>query len=371
MNQLTVRAHDARVDLKKENITRILLVRGLFRLGDAILATPAISLMNHNFPKAEIDFVGPSITKKLFTNLPINRYYEIDRSFPRACWVYPTLLKRLRHRKYDLALDTSGSSAALGSFIVGFSGARFRVGIKGKWDRWFNVRVDRSPSPNKYKNLPQLFASLGLRTAKVRPSIMLTAMETDAGRKRVEALTGNGEKPIVGIFVGGRKSRGKRWPNENFVKLVTLLRTDSIRPIVFAGPEETDSLVYLRFILGHRVPVVFEPDITSFAALVANCDLFVTCDSGPLHLASALGVRTVAIFLKSNFDRWGPPPDLASIVFRESGVEVENVIEACRTELRAICKERVAGKIMNIKSWSRNRGHRSNAASAENSGSGV
>jgi ADP-heptose:LPS heptosyltransferase len=344
MNRITVRARQEQVDFKSENIRKILLVRSLFRLGDSILATPAILLMHQNFPSAEIDFVGPRIAKKLFKNLPINRYYEIDRSFPRVCWSYLGLLSRLRQNKYDLALDTSVSSAALASFIVGFSGARFRVGIRGRWDRWFNVRIPRPSALNKYTNLQAFIALLGLKNTKVRPALMLTDTENAAGRKGVEALTRNGEGPIVGIFVGGRKSRGKRWPIRNFVKLATLLRAEGARPVVFAGPEEADTLAYLHFVLGYRVPVVFEPDIRSFSTLVANCDLFVACDSGPMHLACALRVMTVAIFLKNNFDRWGPPPELGHIVLNESGVEVKEVIKACQMELGALCRGRSAGK---------------------------
>lgn len=59
------------------------------------------------------------------------------------------LLQHLRRAKYDLALDVSGSSAALGFFIVGFSGARLRARLRGKWDRWFNrdffVACDSGP----------------------------------------------------------------------------------------------------------------------------------------------------------------------------------------------------------------------------------
>jgi ADP-heptose:LPS heptosyltransferase len=347
MNRMTAIAPDVQVDLRGEDIKRILVVRALFRMGDAILATPAISLLRHNFPTATIDFVGPSITKKLFKSLPINRYHEIHRSFPRVCWFYVALLTRLRQRQYDLALDASGSSAALGSFIVGFSGARFRVGIKGKWDRWFNIRVARPLSVNKYGNLPELIASLGLQSSRLLPALVLSPPDTGEGKTRIAAFTPDSGKPIVGIFVGGRKTRGKRWPSAKFVELATFLRAHGTRPIVFVGPEEIDSLVYLQALLSHRMPVLFEPDIMRFASLVANCHLFVACDSGPVHLACALGVRTVAIFLKNNFRRWGPPSDLGHIVFRQSGVEVAQVVEACKSELGTLCQQRFPVKVVN------------------------
>ncbi len=114
----------------------------------------------------------------------------------------------------------------------------------------------------------------------------------------------------------------------------------------FVGPEETETLVYLQSVLGHRVPVVFEPNIRSVASMVTHCDLIVACDSGPAHLACALRVRTVVLFLQANFARWAPPPSLARIVFRQSGVAATDVLESCRIELGALCGESVT-KIAN------------------------
>ena len=97
---ITARSSERRVDFQRENIKKILLVRGIFRMGDSILATPAILLLRKNFPGARIDFVGPVISKVLFENLPIKEHYEIHRSFPKVCWTYIALLKQIRSVNY-------------------------------------------------------------------------------------------------------------------------------------------------------------------------------------------------------------------------------------------------------------------------------
>ena len=281
MNWLTPAAPERRADFRQTEIQRILLVRSLFRMGDSILATPAIVLFRKNFPAARIDFVGPRISKTLFRNLPIDHHYEAARSFPKVCWSYLALLKRIRKAKYDLAVDVSGSSAALGSFIVGFSAARFRVGLKGQWDRWFNIRLVRPSSLNKYSALPELVRSMGLESPPVYPTLILSAEEIARAGRRIQALITGDAAPILGIFVGGRKARGKRWAKENFLELARRLRAEGMQPIVFIGPEESDLLGYFSDALGPGVPVLLEPDARAFAALVANCSLFVGCDSGP------------------------------------------------------------------------------------------
>jgi len=343
MGWITPRSSEQPVNFRQAEIKKILLVRRVFRMGDSILATSAIFLFRKNFPGSKIDFVGPRISKVLFENLPVDHRYEVFPSFPKVCWSYLTLLRQVRQTKYDLAVDVSGSSAASGSFIVGFSGARFRVGLKGKWDRWFNVRLHRPSTINKYRKLPELVGSMGLETELIFPTLVLSPEEIEGGRKRSQALIHRDEAPIVGVFVGGRKTRGKRWARENFLKLVTQLRAEGARSIILVGPEERELIPYFRGVLGHRVPVLFEPNARSFAALLANGHLFVACDSGLVHLACALGVRTVANFLKDNFDRWGPPADLGRIVHREGAVSVDVVLEACRHELLRISPVRADG----------------------------
>jgi heptosyltransferase-3 len=320
-------------DLLSEKIEKIILVRAIFRLGDAILATTAILLFRQNFPAAQIDFVGASAAKPLFINLPINRFYGVYHNYLKASCSYLVLLREIRAQKYDLAVDVSGSSSAMGAFLVGFSGARLRAGLNGKWDRWFNLRYSRSRDQNKYQSMTHLIGALGLATGICYPQVMLSPDDLAAGRQRVAAILGESVGQVVGIFVGGRKARGKRWAKERFLKLAVSLHAGGARVIVFIGPDERALAAYFQGELGRRAAVVFEPDLRRFASLIASCHLFVACDSGPVHLACALRVRTVVIFLHNNSDRWGPPADLARIVCQDGGVSVDTVFDACCQEL--------------------------------------
>jgi ADP-heptose:LPS heptosyltransferase len=96
---------------------------------------------------------------------------------------------------------------------------------------------------------------------------------------------------------------------------------------------------YFRWALGGRVPVIYEKSLRLFAAMVSNCKVFIACDSGPMHLACALGIRTVAIFQKDNFKHWGPPPNLARFVHKPGDLTAERVLQACVLELWSIEKK--------------------------------
>ncbi len=323
-------------DLRKESIKKILLVRATFRLGDALLAFPAVWSFRKQFPHARIDFVGGPISKDLMKNMPLDNHFTISRRYPASAVDYPMLLKRLRGIHYDLAVDVSCSQSAMGAFLVGLSGARLRAGMQGKWDRWLNIKVSKSGEINKYKTLPKFLTSLGINCESPASKIALSDLEREAARNKIAALTqGRPHTRTIGVFVGGRKSWGKRWSTANFCELITALHEHGLTVVTFVGPEEKETLGFFRAALDKNIPIIFESSLRMFAAMVANCDLFVTCDSGPMHLASSLGVRTVAIFRYRNFDRWGPPASSSRIVHDPAGSSTGTVLTACCEELAA------------------------------------
>ncbi|TVM03258.1 MAG: hypothetical protein CV087_06145 [Candidatus Brocadia sp. WS118] len=319
--------------LPKEQIKKILLVRANFRMGNVILATPSIFIFRENFPHAIIDFAGYPVSGLLYKYLPVDHHYSITRSFPGILWAYFSLLYKMRSMKYDLAVDVSCSQSMTSSFIVGFSGARFRAGARGKWDRWFNISIPRPSEINKYKVLPLFLHDMGMETHQVVPQLTLSPEEKEDGRRRIHALTGVNQAPVIGVFIGGRKSKGKKWPAENFLKLITALRAQEINIIVFFGPDEKRLMGFFEQSLGKGIPLVFEPSLRAFASMVSHCKLFIACDSGPMHLSCALGVRTIALFFKRNFNRWGPPPDMARIIYHPEGILVEDVLNVTVAEL--------------------------------------
>ena len=328
------RVREEHFDIHKNRVEKILIVRTTIRMGSSILATPAISLFRQNFPYARIDFVGNPISKVLFKNLPIDHHFIINNHFPNSMRDCFALLKKIRYVDYDLAVDVSCSQSAMGSFVVGFSGARFRAGVQGKWDHWFNIRIPRSVETNKYRTLPALLEAMGMKTQEPFPRLILSSEEKAKGKRKIETIMGGNHISIVGVFVGGRKIKGKNWSMENFIYLIKGLSIQGIKVVVFFGPEEKKSMECFRNALGKDVPFVLEPSTMGFASLVSNCTLFISCDSGPMHLACALGIRTIAIFQKADFRRWGPPPEMAKIIYNPEGVSADEVLNVSLEELQ-------------------------------------
>jgi len=332
---LAPRSHDKTPDLRDPSIEKILLVRANFRMGNAVLALPAVAAFRKNFPNATIDFVGSPISSLLFQGQPLNHHYIAPRRFPAVLWRYPQLLRRLRADRYDLAVDVSCSHSGVGSFIVAVSKARFRAGIAGKWDRLFNWKIAKLRAENKYLKLREFLTALGLDRVDALGSIQFTGAEKSVGSERLESLVGRNTGKAVGVFVGGRKLRGKRWPIENFTKLIQEMRRRGVRVVAFLGPEEKDIADALRASLDPSVPIVFEPSARRFAAIVAHLDLLICCDSGPMHLACATGVRVVAIFQPRDVARWAPPQAAARTVAIPDAAGTDMVLAAALEELSA------------------------------------
>jgi heptosyltransferase-3 len=321
------------IDPRGQDLKRILLVRANFRIGNAILTLPAIAAFRKNFPDAKIDYVGSRISRLLFLNQALDRHYETPRRFPQVLWQYFVLIRRLRARHYDLALDVSCSQSGLASFVIGLSGARIRAGCAGKWDGLFNFRVDKLRESNKYRKLTELLKALRLNQIDEVGRLEFSAAELSDGHAALASAAGKVSGPIVGVFIGGRKLRGKRWPLENFVEVVVGLTQKGFRVVTFLGPEEADIAAEIKLALGPGAILVAEPSLRKFAVMVSQLDLFICCDSGPMHLACAVGVRVLAIFRERDLVRWAPPASVARTVSSAATVSAGAVLSAALEEL--------------------------------------
>jgi len=320
--------NETQIHPRSPSIKRILLVRANFRMGNAMLALPAIAAFRKNFPQATIDFVGSPISNLLFQEQPLNHHYVAPRRFPHVLWQYPRLMRRLRANRYDLAVDVGCSQSGGAGFIIGLSGARIRAGIAGKWDQLFNLKIAKPRETNKYQKLTAFLTALHLERIDPVGALAFSAAERTAGRTKLKSILGESSAGTAGVFVGGRKLHDKRWPLENFAEVIRGVQRAGVNVVAFLGPEEKDIAGSLREFFGPSVPIVFEPSARKFAAIVAHLDLLICTDSGPMHLACAAGVPIVAIFQPRNLNRWAPPPSAARAVCDPNGISAAMVLQA-------------------------------------------
>lgn len=140
-----------------------------------------------------------------------------------------------------------------------------------------------------------------------------TLAVADADRARAKALVSAGEGRLVGLFPGSNAS-SRRWPRERFRELARRLAQGGDRVVVFGGPEER---ALTTFVAGEEaLDLGGRTDLPLLAAALASCDILVTNDSGPMHLAGAVGTPVVAMMGAGDPAATGPLGPVRELLFR-------------------------------------------------------
>ena len=303
------------VELKTEGldvkrIKKILVVRQDDRIGNLILTTPLLSALRRFFPKAQVWYLASKTFHTLFSKS--NLVDEILVARKKQYIFHPLSLlffiRRIRKQEFDLAIDASDESnfSLNNSLLVYLSGARIRVGYRKRQTSVFlNIEVPPSPQTKHasemhldlLRHLVGDFPSGGLKIEA--DPVKQTPMDKYLKENGVE----NGDF-LVGMHIGGRLK--KRWPVENFQELADWM-TESLhaKVIFFWGPEEGKAIQRIKAKDGRQIiSELF--DLPSLSALIQRCNLFVSPDTGAMHLSVAVGTPTLALFLDSDPVKFGP-----------------------------------------------------------------
>lgn len=194
--------------------------------------------------------------------------------------------RRLRGRRYDvgIVLPPSISSALL----FAMAGVRRRRGFPTDARRF--LLTDALPPLPDGSHRATRFMTLVTGAVAERPTPILPIPPRQHDRWR--AIAGAVDRPLVGISPGSN-TPSRRWDPERYAEVVRRLRRRGVGVAVFGGPGEED---LVRFVSGGlALEVAGAPDLPLLAAGIASCDLALTNDSGPMHVAAAVGTRTVAL----------------------------------------------------------------------------
>ncbi len=284
------------------DVRRVLIVRPNFRIGNTLITTPLVLALRERFRDAQLDYLGGDTTAALLAHLPIHTVHLVSRRFLARPWKFVALFARLRRMRYDVAVE-GGMGSFSGALYTYLTGARYRVGCGGKADRFLNVRLPKGRVSHAYDR-PVAFARLLGVSCPSQPVYQIGAAERSAAvavLEECELAADSAALPFMALFVGGHLD--KRWPAAWWTNLVRSLVVSGPRMVVFLGPEERR---FDRRELPPGVRVLPPQPLRLFAALWGAARLIVTPDSGPMHLAAAFGIPTVAL-LQSDASRTYAP----------------------------------------------------------------
>jgi lipopolysaccharide heptosyltransferase I len=293
--------------MKLPESLRILIVK-LTAIGDVIHALPVACALRDAWPKAHLAWLVEGRAADL-----LRGHCALDEAIalPRRWYKSPSevwqLRRKLRAGRFDLTLDLQGlTKSAVAAWL---SGAKHRVGFAGEMARelsgWFNNRRVPIASAHVVDRYLETLGPLGITCPRVRFSVPRHARDILAVDRILLNLRSHGSFALVNPGAGWPS---KRWPPERFAAICRHLgrrhATQSV--VVWAGGEERGWAQ--RIVAESDGHAVVAPDTTlpELAELARRATLFVGSDTGPLHLAAAVGTPCIGLFGPMPAERNGP-----------------------------------------------------------------
>lgn len=312
-----------------------ILVRGVNWLGDAVMTTPALVRLREARPNCHITLLTPAKLADLWAGHPaINDVLSI----PESTGLFGTAA-RVRAGNYDIAVLFPNSPRS--ALEVFFARVPVRIGFARPWRKWFLTQA-LSPDlhaiatrkrtvaqikrlirdqPNKPRDAYphtahqiidylDIVEALGADPTPLPPTIAVTNGEVTAIRQRFSAPNG---QPLLGLNPGAEYGPAKRWPEDRFVETARVLaQRTNCHCWILGGPGEVELArrIAEKLPKGSAQSLAGQTSLRELCASLKACAIVLTNDTGPMHLAAALGTPVVVPFGSTSPELTGPgwPP---------------------------------------------------------------
>lgn len=274
-------------------------------VGDVVMATPAFRCIRENFSNAKISLLLKPYVKGIVDDAPwFDNFIEYDpKAKHKRAGKTLSLIKKLRKEKYDFAFIFPNSISS--ALIIRASGANRRIGYAR--DNRSLLLTDAIQRPNENgRFLPtymgdyylRLCSSIGCRVGSKKTEVFVTP---ESAEKVDELFTKYGiddSKPKVLMNPGASYGSTKFWNVNGFAETADLLRKKlDCHVLLAAGPDEKDLAKEITEAANGNIVNLSQNSVCLklLKALIAKCSLLITVDSGPRHLAVALGKPVVTV----------------------------------------------------------------------------
>jgi ADP-heptose:LPS heptosyltransferase len=326
-----------------------ILVIDFGQMGDVVLSLPALAAVRRRFPRSRVTVAvgkpGRGVVELAACAdevLVVDRVKLRDGFAPLSVARVARFVQDVRRRRFDFVIDLHSLSE---TNLLGYmSGAPSRLYSRrpGRSLDFLSNFRPHPPVEDRSKHAVERYldvlAPLGVADKGAAPRLPLRA----EAERAVEALLKKAkvaqDAPLVGLFPGaGHPSR--RWPLERFADLAArLARSDGLHTLLFIGPEESGQSREIRAAFDARATTAVERlDIPQLASALARLGVLVSNDTGPVHIAAAVGTPVVTLVGRPTPDGY-EPVGLSHRTIFSRGIEritVEEVYAATRSVLAA------------------------------------
>jgi len=303
----------------------VLVVQTSF-LGDTVLTLPLLSEIKRRFPGGKLTLLCAPVGREILASHPDIDEIIVDdkRRVDAGLSGLRRKAKILRSKDFTLAISPHRSFRS--ALLLLLARIPYRVGFRqSKGAFLFHTLANRDPLRHDVLRNLSILEALGISTEDCRHVIDLPLIP-DSKEKIRRLLDSAGidlNQTLVGINAGSVWAT-KRWSPDSFAVLIRRLKQDlDCQIILFGGPEDAAIVAKIRELCGTSVAMLAgKTALCDLPAAVSACHLFITNDSGPMHIAVARGVPVVAIFCATT-------PSLGFYPYSSKAVVVEKEL-SCR-----------------------------------------
>ena len=282
-----------------------IVVIDLLYLGDLIFATPFIKNLRDNYPEARIDFVANANFAAIIENNPhLDNVYTYDKEWGlRESWQFA---RDLNKHGYELGLNIHGNWRT--ALLMRVINPDYSVGFGTKGRGIFLdqelARLKEAHMVEVYRQFLRDLGFLNLPEASLELEVAAEAKERVAELLKDYGLGGN--EKLIALNTGGSWPT-KRWPEDKFALLGDRLKEAGFEVVFTGGAGDKKRVEQIREMMEYEVvSLAGETSLAELAALAAQIDLMVSGDSGPVHVAAAVGTPTLTLFGPSNEKKYRP-----------------------------------------------------------------
>ena len=256
-------------------------------LGDAVMATPAIELLASHYSNAEFTFVGSYVSIEALKYHPLCKNAVVDETKKAPSRIKATYELAKKLGTFDMAISFRNQIHS--SLLLKLTGTFYSV-AKKSWHSMF--LLSHTPSIKADKHLSMQYAQLAMVNSdawnKITPNLRLYIEPKKF------------DKPTMGINAGATYGSAKRWYPQRFAQVAAEF-SDRYDIVIFGGPNEVEMAneieSYLKSLhVTNYTNLAGKTSIKELCSYIGGCSLFVTNDSGPMHVAAAYQIPTVSIF---------------------------------------------------------------------------
>lgn len=302
---------------------RSFLVVEAWGIGDVVLSTVALKGIRSAFPDSRITLLAKEHARDLLRGTDLADeivafdfpWTSFSRKFAPSRYEadsFRELMRTLRRADFDVSLDARRDVRS--NVITYLAGARRRIGYDfgGGAHLLTDIVPSGSQDEHKVADWLALLRPLGINARALEPSLALSSAERQEARTRLTQLGFDLTKPVIGVHPGASNSV-RRWKGDRFAHAIDDIARAGSPQILLFEHQRGDSAD-----IRPSAPVTrFQASLREFMGLVAECSLLLCSDSGPMHIAGALGVPVTALFGPQRREWYGPRGELDRVVHIE------------------------------------------------------